>query len=65
MSERPADRSPEDDESAPAGADPAPVGDVQDPTVGTGSSLGVGCMVLMLVIVVVLAAVFFLPYFRR
>jgi hypothetical protein len=36
-----------------------------DPTVGTGSLIAIGCVVLVLVAMAVLAAVFFIPFVGR
>lgn len=49
-------------EEAPATYEAARAG--PDPTVGTGSVFAVGCVILLLVAMGVLAAVFFLPFLR-
>lgn len=63
MSDRPDSPQPADAPSpaAPADATVKPA----ESTVGTGSSLGIGCMVVMLILFLALAVVFFLPYLRR
>ena len=68
MSERPDNRQASDATPPAVPADGAPAAAKDDPagsTVGTGSSLGIGCAVLMLIVFLALAFVFFLPYIRR
>ena len=50
---------------AAASSAPEPDAPVQAPTVGTGSIIGIGCLVLLVVAVLVLAAMNYLPHFPR
>lgn len=63
LSEEPPASSARESPSAPA-AEPTGAPDEPEPTVGTGSALGIGCLALVLLAVVVLAIVFLLPAIR-